>query len=175
MIIRLAERELRTRFGTFKEVLYYDGLRESIALVMGDIADQDNVLCRVHSACLGGHVFNSVECECAAEMASAQAAIEREGRGIVIYLDQEGKGNGHLALIQSIPFKETGASQADAYMHAGFVPDNRNYSAAAGILTDLRPRSIVLLSSDAGKAGALRDRSIIVSEVSPLSNGSASE
>ncbi|MGB2912430.1 MAG: hypothetical protein WBB81_02635, partial [Pyrinomonadaceae bacterium] len=75
MIIRLAERELKTRFGIFTETLYYDGQAESIALVMGDIAGGENILCRIHSACIGGHVFNSVECECADEMAAAQAAI----------------------------------------------------------------------------------------------------
>src|SRR5688572_22059957 len=168
MIIRLAERDLRTRFGTFTETLYYDGRRESIALVMGDVADTENVLCRIHSACLGGHVFNSIECECAAEMATAQASIEREGRGVIIYLDQEGKGNGHLALMQSIPYKQAGDSQADAYVKAGFAADGRSYRAAAGILADLKVRSIVLLSNGTGKANALRNESIVVSEIRPL-------
>ena len=171
MIVRLAERDLRTRFGTFTEVLYYDGQRESVALIMGALSGQENVLCRIHSACLGGHVFNSIECECAAEMASAQAAIESEGRGVIIYLDQEGKGNGHLALMQSIPYKESGNSQADAYVKAGFATDNRSYSAAAGILADLEVRSIILLSDGADKADALRNESIVVSGVRALTGG----
>ena len=175
MIIRLAERPLRTRFGTFIEVLYYDGQRESIALVMGEVAGQENILCRIHSACLGGHVFNSVECECAAEMASAQAAIESEGRGVIIYLDQEGKGNGHLALIQSIPYKESGDSQADAYVKAGFAADARSYRAAAGILSDLKVRSIVLLSNGAGKADSIKNESIVISEVRPLHGNAAAK
>lgn len=173
MIIRLAERDLRTRFGTFSEVLYYDGRQEVVALVMGDVADVEKVLCRIHSACLGGHVFNSIECECAAEMESAQAAIQSEGRGVIIYLDQEGKGNGHLALMQSIPYKLAGSSQAEAYMKAGFAADNRSYSAAAGVLADLKVRSIVLFSRGAGKADALRRESITVSEVKPLSDPAA--
>ena len=104
MIKRLASRELNTKFGTFTEILYYDGQKESIAIVMGDVADGENVLCRVHSHCIGAHVFNSVECTCREEMEAAQIAIQAEGRGAIIWLDQEGKGNGHLALIESIPF-----------------------------------------------------------------------
>jgi len=71
MIKRLATRELETTFGTFTEILYFDGLKESIALTMGELAGAADVICRIHSACIGGHVFNSIECECAAEMASA--------------------------------------------------------------------------------------------------------
>ncbi|MGH9820262.1 MAG: GTP cyclohydrolase, partial [Pyrinomonadaceae bacterium] len=64
MIVRLADRELRTKHGTYKEILYYDGQQESIALVMGDVEGKENVLCRVHSHCIGAHVFNSIECTC---------------------------------------------------------------------------------------------------------------
>ena len=127
MNIRLSERNLRTKFGTFTEVLYYDGQKESIALVMGDVAGEENVLCRVHSACIGGHVFNSVECECADEMAAAQAMIQQASRGVIIYLDQEGKGNGHLALMKSIPFKKAGLSQSEAYEKAGYKTDARSF------------------------------------------------
>lgn len=123
MNIRLAERELETRFDTFTEILYYDGQAESIALIVGDVMDGENILCRIHSACIGGHVFNSVECECAAEMAAAQAAIQLEDRGIIIYLDQEGKWNGHLALMKSIPFKKAGLRQSEAYVKAGYKAD----------------------------------------------------
>jgi GTP cyclohydrolase II len=125
MIIRLGERDLRTRYGTFREVLYYDGQCESIALVMGDVDGVADVLCRIHSACLGGHVFNSVECECAAEMAAAQAAIQKAGRGVIVYLDQEGKGNGHLALIESMKYKQE-LGQGEAYIKAGFTADARD-------------------------------------------------
>jgi len=175
MIVRLAERDLRTRFGTFREVLYYDGKEEAVALIKGNTANEDDVLCRIHSACLGGHVFNSAECECADEMASAQAAIENEGRGVIIYLDQEGKGNGHLALMQSIPYKKAGDSQAEAYVKAGFAADNRSYRAAAGILADLKVGSIILLSNGAGKADALSNESIVVSDVRPLLKDKAAE
>lgn len=168
MIIRLAERELRTKYGTFNEVLYYDGKRESLAIVMGDVANGDEVLCRVHSHCVGAHLFNSIECDCREQMAAAQSAIEQQGRGVVIWLDQEAKGNGHLALIQSTPFKKAGDPQAAAYQKAGFRSDARDYQAAAQILAELGVRSIVLLANDEGKADALRRDGVIVSGTRPL-------
>ena len=163
MIKRLAERQLRTKFGTFKEILYYDGQRESIAIVMGDVAGQDDVLCRVHSHCIGAHVFNSIECTCREEMESAQSMIEREGRGVIIWLDQEAKGNGHLALIESIPFKKE-HGQAKAYEMAGYKADARDYRAAAQILSDLKIKSIVLIANSNSKAEELRKEAIVVSK-----------
>ena len=77
MNIRLSERSLETKFGTFTEVRYYDGQKESIALVMGDVGDGEDVFCRVHSHCIGAHVFNSVECTCREEMEGAQAAMNK--------------------------------------------------------------------------------------------------
>lgn len=168
MNIRLADRPLETRFGVFTEVLYYDGLRESIALVMGDVEGEDNVLCRIHSACIGGHVFNSVECECAAEMASAQAEIQQAGRGVIVYLDQEGKGNGHLALMKSIPFKRAGHTQAEAYRMAGFEADARSFRPAAEILRDLGVNSIVLITNNPEKVADLQRYSITVSATKEL-------
>ena len=161
MIKRLGSRELKTKFGTFAEILFYDGQKESIAIVMGDVSDGENVLCRLHSHCIGAHVFNSIECTCREEMEAAQIAIQTEGRGVIIWLDQEGKGNGHLALIESIPFKKE-FGQAKAYEMAGYKPDARSYAAAAQILTDLKVRSIILLANSEGKADELRKESIVV-------------
>ena len=166
MNIRLSERKLRTKFGTYKEVLYYDGQAESIALVMGDVADRENVLCRIHSHCIGAHVFNSVECTCREEMEGAQAIIESEGRGVIIWLDQEGKGNGHLALMESIPYKKE-FGQADAYVKAGYAADARTYRRAAEILIDLKVNSIILLSNSSEKADDLRGVDINVNGIQP--------
>lgn len=163
MVIRLGERDLQTRFGTFREVLYYDGQRESIALVMGDVEGGEDVLCRLHSACLGGHVFNSTECECASEMAGAQAAIQTRGSGVVIFLDQEGKGNGHLALIKSMEYKKD-LGQAEAYVKAGYKADARDYRPAAEILAELGVVSIVLLSASSDKSDELARHSVTVTE-----------
>jgi GTP cyclohydrolase II len=162
MIKRLAQRDLKTKFGTFREILYYDGQKESIAIVMGVIAGGDNVLCRIHSHCIGAHVFNSIECDCREQMNAAQEMIEREGRGVIIWLDQEGKGNGHLALIESIPFKKE-FGQAAAYEKAGYRADARDYRAAVEILNDLDVRTIILLANDPAKAEELRNDGITVS------------
>jgi GTP cyclohydrolase II len=169
MIVRLAERHLKTKFGVFREILYYDGQTESIALVMGDAEGAENIFCRIHSSCVSAHVFNSVECECREEMATAQALIEREGRGVIVYLEQEGKGNGHLALIASIQYKKAGFSQGEAYRKAGFEIDARSFRPAAEILSDLKVKSVVLLTNNAEKAEDLRKASIIVSDTKKIS------
>ena len=169
MIQRLATRELKTKFGTFAEILYYDGNKESIAIVMGDVADGEDVLCRVHSHCIGAHVFNSIECTCREDMEAAQALIQREGGGVIIWLDQEGKGNGHLALMQSIPFKKD-VGQAKAYVRAGYKDDARSYTPAAQILSELKVKSIVLLANSEAKADEIRKEGVAVSMTRSLSD-----
>lgn len=164
MIFRLTERDLQTRYGTFREILYYDGQKESIALVMGDVENGEEIICRVHSACVSGHVFNSVECECQAEMEAAQSEIRTAGKGVIIYLEQEGKGNGHLALMASIPYKKVGIKQSEAYERAGFEKDARSFRPAAEILRDLNVKSIILLTNNVGKAEDLRKYGITVSD-----------
>lgn len=168
MIYRLTERDLQTKFGAFREILYYDGQKESIALVMGNVENGEDVICRVHSACVSGHIFNSVECECQAEMEAAQSAIQTAGKGLIIYLEQEGKGNGHLALMASIPYKKAGMKQSEAYEKAGFEKDARSFRPAAEILRDLKVESVILLTDNAGKAEDLRRASIVVTETRAL-------
>jgi GTP cyclohydrolase II/3,4-dihydroxy 2-butanone 4-phosphate synthase/GTP cyclohydrolase II len=163
MNIRLAERDLKTKYGTFREVLYYDGQKESIALVLGKVEGGTDVLCRVHSACISGHVFNSVECDCREQFEAAQREIEKAGRGVIIWLDQEGKGNGHLALMLSIEHKKAGETQSEAYKMAGYKADARSYRPAAEILADLKIESVIMLTGNHGKAEELRNESVIVS------------
>ena len=165
MIFKLTERDLQTKYGTFREILYYDVQKESIALVMGDVENETDVICRVHSACVSGHVFNSIECECQAEMEASQSAIQKAGKGVIIYLEQEGKGNGHLALMASIPYKKAGMKQSEAYEKAGFEKDARSFRPAAEILKDLRVKSVILLTNNAEKAEDIRKFGIIVSEI----------
>lgn len=83
MIVRLAEGTIKTLYGAYHEYLYYDGQKESIALVMGDLRGE-NILCRVHSSCLYGHAFNSMECDCREQMQISQKLIEKAGKGLVI-------------------------------------------------------------------------------------------
>ena len=168
MIFRLTERDLKTKFGTFREILYYDGQTESIAIVMGDFAGKEDVLCRVHSHCVGAHIFNSIECECREEMEASQAMVERKEQGVIIWLNQEGKGNGHLALMESIKFKKEGFSQAEAYRKAGYEADARSYRAAAEILSDLKVKSVILLANSPEKAKELRRAGVNVSDTKKL-------
>jgi GTP cyclohydrolase II len=168
MLTRLAEGPLHTVFGTFREILYDDGQRESIALVMGQVEEGEEVLCRVHSHCLGAHVFNSVECDCREQMALAQAAIAREGRGVILWLDQEGRGHGHLALLRSRTLQAQGWSQTEAYRRLGYAADARDYTGAAAILRDLGVRSIRLLTNSPQKVEALQAAGIPVTGTHPL-------
>lgn len=168
MIVKLATGELKTKFGTFQEALYYDGQKESIALFMGDLKGAEEVLCRVHSSCIFGHYFNSVECNCQAEMDISQQLIAGEGRGIIILLEQEGKGNGHFALLNSVRYKREGISQGEAYQAAGFSRDARDFRAAAKIIRDLEIASVRLLTDNPGKVGSLRNHGIEVKGSRPI-------
>lgn len=95
-------------------------------------------------------------------MEASQLIIRQSGRGVIIWLDQEGKGNGHLALIKSTEFKKAGFSQAEAYRKAGYQPDARSYRPAAEILNDLKVQSIILLTDSAEKISDLKAESIVV-------------
>lgn len=163
MIVRLTEGNLKTRFGEFLEILYYDGQKESIALVMGDVADAEGVLCRVHSSCIRGHIFNSIECDCREQLETSQSLIEQSGRGIVIWFDQERRGNGHLALLSSIRLKSEGLSQTEAYLKLGYESDARSYKRAAEILAELKVKSIVLLTNNPDKIKDLGKENIRIS------------
>jgi 3,4-dihydroxy 2-butanone 4-phosphate synthase/GTP cyclohydrolase II len=168
MIIRLAEGNLKTRFGTFNQILYYDGQKESIALVMGDIAHKENVLCRVHSHCISAHVFNSIECDCREQMELAQRLIQEAGSGVIIWLDQEGKNNGHLALLLSRKLKDAGVPQSEAYVKLGYSADARSYVRAAEILRELSVQSIILMTNNPEKASQLRKDGLVISGIQDL-------
>ena len=168
MIVRLAEGPLRTKFGTFLEILYYDGQQEIVAIVMGDVQQGENILCRLHSHCLTAHVFNSTECDCREQMEIAQALIEAKGVGVIIWLDQEGRGNGHLALIKSRALQEQGMSQTAAYVQLGYAADARQYTRAAEILHDLGILSVLLMTNSPHKIESLRVAGITIAGTQPL-------
>jgi GTP cyclohydrolase II len=155
MIVKLAEGKLSTAFGDYTEMLFYDGQKESIAMVMGDVKDATDVLCRIHSSCIYGHYFNSTECDCRLQMELSQQLIQEAGKGIIIWLEQEGKGNGHFALLQSKAYKQKGFSQADAYEAVGFKKDARDYRNAADMLKEMGVQSIRMLTDNPKKAEIL--------------------
>lgn len=162
MVVQLAETQLITKFGTYQKVLFYDGQKECIALVMGDVGGKENVLCRVHSACISAHAFNSVECDCREQMAISQQIIQQNNQGIIIWLEQEGKGNGHFALMKSMVYKKSGMNQADAYEAAGFKRDARDFAQAAAILKTLGVASVVMLTDNAAKANDIKKYGVAV-------------
>lgn len=168
MLIKLAEGNLKTDYGEYRELLFYDGQKEAIAMMLGDAAGAENVLCRIHSSCIHGHYFNSIECECRAEMEISQKLIEKAGVGILILLDQEGKGNGHFALLTSIAHKRKGLKQADAYEAVGFKKDARDYRAAAEILQFIGVKSICMLTDNPGKVNTLEQLGIRVASTLPI-------
>jgi len=170
MIVPLAEGTLKTKFGTFNQILYYDGQKEIIALVMGDVAHKENVLCRVHSHCIHAHVFNSIECDCREQMEMSQRLIQQAGSGVIIWLDQEGKNNGHMALLQSRKLKDAGLSQAEAYVQLGYSADARSFVRAAEILRALEVQSITLMTNNPEKVSQLRNDGLVIAGVQPLTS-----
>ncbi|MBO2457375.1 hypothetical protein [Actinomadura violacea] len=164
MVRRLAERSLRTTFGVWREILYYDGHDQAIVLVHGDVEGAADVPCRVHSDCISAHVFNSVECDCREQLISAQIFIKEHGRGVIVWLDQDGRGNGHMALMLAADLAERESiPQTEAYVRLGYAADRRTYHGAAAVLHDLGVGSVLLLSDSPDKAKGLRDRDVTVS------------
>jgi len=155
MIHHLATHTLKTKYGIYTEHLYYDGQKETIAIFMGDIKNGQDVLVRVHSSCLFAHAFNSIECDCREQMAISQQLIQKEGRGVIIWMEQEGKGNGHMALMNSMPLKKAGMKQPEAYEAVGFQKDARNFAAAAKILKHLEVQSVKMLTNNPKKVETL--------------------
>jgi GTP cyclohydrolase II len=151
MIIKIAEGSLKTKFGEYHEIIYYDGQKESIALILGDVEGAEEVLCRVHSSCIAAHNFNSVECDCREQMEISQRLIEKEKKGVIVWLEQKGKTNGHFALLKSKEHKNLGLSQEADYEAAGFKKDARDFSKAAEILNEIGVKSIRILTNNPEK------------------------
>ncbi len=164
-IFKLAECEINTKYGKFQEHLYGDGHNNFIAITMGNLSGSENVLCRVHSTCIYGHYFNNIDCDCQSQLDNAQRLIQSEGRGIIILLDQEGKGNGHLALMKSKVYKDQGYPQSKAYEAAGFRSDARDYAGAAFIIKDLKIDSIVMITDNVDKIKTLTEHDVKVIDI----------
>ncbi len=162
MIVRMAESQIKTQYGEYDEILYYDGQKEIIVFIHGQVKNTEEVLCRVHSSCIYGHYINSIECDCRQQLAISQQLIQEAGKGIIIILEQEGKGNGHFALMQSKIYKKQGFSQAEAYKTVGFKSDARDFSRVADILKDISVKSICMLTDNANKVETLTQFGISV-------------
>lgn len=157
-----AETEIRTEQGTFRFVGFEDRQgREHLAVVKGDIRG-DEVLCRVHSECLTGEVFHSRRCECGPQLDLALQRLEESGRGVVIYLRQEGRGIGLINKLRAYALQSAGADTLDANLALGFAGDLRRYDVAAEMLQQLGVSSVVLMSNNPDKQAQLEDAGIKV-------------
>ncbi len=167
--------ELPTSFGAFIAHAYLDSeAQEHLVLVKGDLSS--NMLCRVHSECLTGNVFFSQKCDCADQLALGLEAINKEGKGIFMYLRQEGRGIGLVEKIKAYALQQQGYDTYDANTKLGHEPDARDYYIAYLILRDLSINSIRLLSNNPDKATQLSQYGIEVHErVSLMTRNVSSE
>jgi 3,4-dihydroxy 2-butanone 4-phosphate synthase/GTP cyclohydrolase II len=166
LVHRVAEARLPTEHGTWRIVGYRNDVdrQEHVALVHGDIGDGEDVLVRIHSKCLTGDVFHSLRCDCGWQLDKAMEMIAADGRGVIVYLDQEGRGIGLLNKLKAYELQDRGADTVEANEQLGFKPDLRNYGIGAQILLDLGLKSIRLITNNPRKMVGLEGYGLRIGE-----------
>jgi len=170
LVEKVSEVTLPTRHGTFNAVGYRDKItgEEHIALVMGDITDGLPVLTRVHSECLTGDVFGSLRCDCGEQLSEALLKIADEGRGVMLYMRQEGRGIGLLNKLKAYHLQESGLDTVEANEALGFPPDLRDYGIGAEILADLGVKKLRLMTNNPKKISGIDGFGLKVVERIPI-------
>ena len=170
LVHRVASARLPTAAGEFRIIGYRNDVddAEHVALVYGDVTGQPSVMVRMHSKCLTGDVFGSARCDCGWQLESAMHTIAREGRGVIVYLDQEGRGIGLLNKLKAYELQDAGDDTVEANRKLGFKPDLRNYGIGAQILLDLGLSSIRVLTNNPMKLVGLEGYGLEIVERLPI-------
>lgn len=167
---RYSEADVPTEYGLFRVVVYRDASTEEehVAIVAGDVRDGESVLARVHSECFTGEVLHSLKCDCREQLDVALRRIAEAGRGVVVYLRQEGRGIGLGNKIRAYALQSRGLDTVDANRALGFADDLRRYHAAADVFSDLGVRSVALMTNNPLKLDAMRDEGVRVTSRVPI-------